>query len=569
MKRTRKFAAFVASILAVACMAAPMAVSAAIVKVDIDGSSTGLTDKATHIYTAYQIFTGTYSADLGLTVTGWADGYKSSELLANTDFNSITIADGVTMGSFIGSKTDAGTVAQAIEKINSNSDAADTLAEIMSKYVGTTGKQITTDGVELSDGYYIVKDTYTVGTDEPTNDALSKYILKVAGGSEITITPKKSYPSVEKKVYENQTENYNSTYATGDYTSDVGYNDVADYSIGDSVKFELYGTLPSTLNDYVNGYKYVFHDTLASTLTYNTAVTPTVKLYYGNPTPLTFVATTDYKLTNNGNDITIEFSDIKKSITDNGITIDSEFLDNARVVVTYEATLSANAVIGLDGQENVVYLEYSNNPEWDGSGTPTTDKTPKDKVIVFTYELDTNKVDANTGAKLSGAKFKLSDSATGGQYAMLNAVDKQANTYTFGGWDTNGTEITTDAEGLFKIVGIDEGTYYLEETEAPEGYNKLTSRVKLQVLATTVNGQTWNGAAAKALTALSIKVDDDANATAGDVSTGVVENTIENQKGTSLPSTGGIGTTIFYAGGGALVVGAGVLLIAKKRMSNK
>ncbi len=573
MKNTRRISAFVASVLAVACMAAPMTQFTAEAK-DVYVTST---DNATHTYTAYQIFTGTYNADNGLTVTGWGTGIDSAALLEDTAFKGLQLNDDNdasttdTMSGFIGAKKDAATIAQAFEKVKNPS----ALSEVLAKYRkgdGTALSQTSENPTTLDVGYYIVVDSYTVNTSTPTNDALSEFILKVSDNTTdaLEITTKKSIPSVVKKVEEN-TDVVDYTYTdTNGTQTDANYNDVADYCMGDAVSFKLYGTIPSTIDSYTNGYKYVFHDTLASQFTPPLESDVTVKI--------DGVAAVGAVVDVTGNEITVTFDNIKKGNTVKATSI---------VTVEYDAVLNQNAYIGQPGQQNVVDLEYSNNPEWDGTGTPTTDFTPEDKVIVFTYELDTTKQDAATQKKLAGAKFKLANALTGGNYAKLTPVfanegDTTTDTYKFNGWDTEGTgtEITTLESGVFKIQGLDEGTYYMEETEAPDTYNKIADRIALTITANTLDGavvtdpvenrQAWNGVAESALNKLELSVGGaTASGNTDGTTYGVVAHTVNNSKGTSLPSTGGIGTTIFYVGGGILAVGAGVLLVSKKRMSNK
>lgn len=129
----------------------------------------------------------------------------------------------------------------------------------------------------------------------------------------------------------------------------------------------------------------------------------------------------------------------------------------------------------------------------------------------------------------------------------------------------NGLILTSDENGLFNIAGLDDGTYYLREIQAPAGYNLLEEDVKLDIAATTANGQTWNGNAADAFTALTIAVND-GEPQNGVRDTGIVNVTVENNGGATLPETGGIGTTLFYIIGGLLVVGAGILLVVRIRM---
>jgi len=400
-----------------------------------------------------------------------------------------------------------------------------------------------------ADGYYlIVDDTANLQT-----GAYSRYILTTVDADSdttLSIAQKASSPTVVKKVKENtDVDDYTYTDARGSQT-DKDYNDVADYNIGDAVPFKLYGTMPSTIGDYEH-YRYIFHDTLGTQFTAPAVGDVTVKVDGKNAVGATVAIA--------GNEITVTFADIKDG---NTITASSV------VTVEYSAVLNKTAQIGLSGQENAVKLEYSNDSYWDGSGTPTTSKTPEDKVIVFTYELDVTKQDSVTDKKLKDAEFNLKNAAD--KYAKVDE-----NGYVTGWVDTvaEASVLKSDANGLFKVIGLDDGTYTLTETKAPTGYNLLNAPVTLKLDATTANGQNWDVFdATKALTDLTLTVDTGAAQPAktpgeGDSfgKYGVVETTVLNTSGSSLPSTGGIGTTIFYVAGGVLVVGAGVLLITKKR----
>jgi LPXTG-motif cell wall-anchored protein len=141
---------------------------------------------------------------------------------------------------------------------------------------------------------------------------------------------------------------------------------------------------------------------------------------------------------------------------------------------------------------------------------------------------------------------------------------------TYNDWatfdDSHEVILTSDGDGFFKVIGLDDGTYKLREIQAPNGYNLLENDVELVITATTANGQAWNsGIATDALTRLTIAVDNGA-AQNGDLDTGIVNVTVENNQGATLPETGGMGTTLFYIIGGLLVVGAGVLLVVRIRM---
>ncbi|MEE1057698.1 MAG: isopeptide-forming domain-containing fimbrial protein [Acutalibacteraceae bacterium] len=504
-------------------------------------------DLSTHTFKAYQIFTGTQSdtgdsdVDVILSDIQWGDGIDSANFLAELQ-SEYDLYDSC--------KT-----AEDVAKVLSNyltydNAEARAFAKIADKHLVGTGYDT---GATLDAGYYLVVDT-TV-TDDSEDDAKNLSLLQLTNKGTFDIENKTDIPKVEKKVQEEDYPTYRTTDAetgvTG-YPLTNGYNDVADYDIGDTVPFELIGTMPTTLADY-DTYNYIFHDTLSKGLTFN----DDVKVYLVNTTSKTEVTksfTISNSVANDGTTkITVFCADVK-TIAD--VSKDSMF------VVEYTAILNKDAEIGLDGNPNEVYLEYSNNPNNKGEGD--TGKTKKDKVIVFTYELDGNKIDSEDATKtLKDAKFILQRTSDDKYYV----VDAKGNV----SWvaDKNdATELVSDADGNFTAKGIEDGTYKLYETAAPSGYNLLTDPIELTVEATTANGQTWAGEPKKALTALKITVNN--KTTDGKLDDGSVAVTIENSKGSVLPETGGVGTTIFYIVGSALVLGAAVLLITKKRMgSNK
>jgi len=489
-----------------------------------------------HTYEAYQVFSGTLD-ETGTVLSNiqWGTGVDSAALLTALQSDKTTTLD-------FSACTDAASVAKVLSDNNTNADAAKAFAQLVGQHLATNKKSSTEKAgpytiTGLAAGYYLVKDKDS--TQKDVDDSYTSFILKVAGN--VSADPKGTIPTVEKKVQENVKYTDNDGYG-------AGYNDVADYNIGDAVPFELIGTLPENYADYTT-YNYVFHDTASAGLTIDK---DSVKVYAG-----TTDITTSFTAVLDGQKLTVSCANLK-AISSLTLTASS------KIVVKYNATLNSSAVIGLDGNPNEVYLTYSNNPNQGGSGD--TGKTPTDKVIVFTYELDTTKVDASDAKKkLAGAEFELYKTV-GTTTTYETVADGKVTGWTAD--ETKATQLTSDAEGLFKVAGLDDGTYYLKETTAPTGYNKLIKDVKLVIAATTTNGQNWTtGTASTALTALSISIDD-GTATNGDTATGVVNATVADNKGATLPSTGGIGTTIFYVIGGAMVIAAGVLLVARKRSEN-
>ena len=528
-------------------------------------------DKTGHTYEAYQIFTGDVSSDAQqggneegpiLSNIVWGSGVNGADLLA-----ALKEADAEKYGQC----EDAADVAEALGAENAAAADAAAFAEIAAEHLtdaaGTANAPVEGNYVieGLPAGYYLVKDQD--GSLEGDADAATEYIVQVLGN--VAMEPKDSdIPTVEKKVSEE------------DYHQDDGYgttyNDVADWDIGDSVPFKLIGSIPD-MSAY-DTYEYIFTDTLSNGLTLQEG---TVQVYIAvnrddevrDYTPLT--EGEDYTLTvnnvaNGGGSFSIAFDDLKTA----------PYVDQGNrnfVIVTYDATLNANAEIGLDGNPNDVYLEFSNNPNGDGRG-----RTAEDTVIVFTYELDGTKVDGeNAETKLEGAEFVLLNGGhtrvahieNGKLVGWINLPegygDRNYNEIPYETWqaldETTSVIMTSAAEGAFGVSGLDDGTYYLMEIKAPTGYNLLENALRLDIAAATANGQTWAGNPAAALTALTIDVDQ-GGAQNGDVGTGAVALTVANNQGATLPETGGMGTTLFYVIGGLLVAGAGILLVVRLRM---
>lgn len=496
-----------------------------------------------HTYEAYQIFAGDLSGDdtngYVLSNITWGSGVAGDALLTALKVDA-------TIGSkFTNAKT-AADVAKAMGGITSDSADAKAFAQVVGQHLATVAGTSTVGTTSytisgLSAGYYLVKDHD--GTQKAA-DSYTSFILQVVKDAEVA--PKGTVPTVEKKVLENAKYEQDGGYGTG-------YNDVADYNIGDAVPFELIGTLPANYADYTS-YKYEFTDTASAGLTIDK---DSVKVYVDG-----IEITSGFTTALDGQKLTVTFDNLK---------IVSSVSASSKIVVKYNATLNSSAVIGLDGNPNEVYLTFSNNPNQGGSGD--TGKTPTDKVIVFTYELDTTKVDGATKdangdytTKLKDAEFELyKTDGTTTSYAQVTDGKVTGWTKT----EADATKLVSGTDGLFKVAGLDDGTYYLKETKAPVGYNLLTDPVTLVITATTSNGQNWtSGTAADALTALTIKVGTK-DAVDGNKDTGVVSATIANSKGATLPSTGGMGTIIFTIAGLILVICAGVFFTAKNKKDTK
>lgn len=532
MKSTKKLLAFLLVAMMIVAML-PNAL-AATVTIPSDGILSG------HSFTAYQIFAGNESEGALQNVV-WGSGIDSNALLT-------ALKADTTYGSFFSTCADAAAVAKVLTDNNTNGGLANAFAKLAHANKTGTGTALTVGTTDLPGGYYLIVDTTN---DVGEGGAYNASLLQVVG--DIRIDVKTAAPSVEKKVLEDDKYNQDGGYGTG-------YNDVADYNIGEAVTFHLIGLVPD-MSRY-DTYKYIFHDTLSAGLTLNEG---SIKVYVASDKAGTDKAEITTGWTRGtpaaGESFTVSFDDLK---TVSGVT------QGKYIIVEYTATLNTGAVIGLDGNPNTVYLEYSNKPNQSAAGdTDNTGNTPKDKVIVFTYELDTTKVDGqNTETKLKDAKFVLLNAGKN-QVAKVDANNKLV------GWETvdpenvttwpAGSELTSDGNGLFKVIGLDAGTYNLREIAAPAGYNLLSQDVEVVITAGTENNQSWNGTPSEALKTLAVT----ANGTAGTGSpdAGIASITIANNKGNTLPETGGIGTTVFYVLGSILVIGAVVLLVSKKRMN--
>ena len=435
-------------------------------------------------------------------------GDLSNGKLSNIKWGSgITAAGKAALG-------DAAAKAEALE----NSDDAAALAKEVAQYLtspavsGTQadGKYVISG---LSAGYYLVKDQDN--TLQNKDDFYTAYIMEVV--ENVTATPKGDKPSVEKKVKD-----------INDSKDDAlsEWQDSADHDIGDVIPFQLTGTVASNYDAYKT-YEFIFHDVESAGLTFDK---DSVRAFVGE----TAIDASAYSVvtdTDDGCTFHIVFNNLK-SIP--AVQADS------KINVRYNATLNENAVIGSAGNPNKVSLEYSNNPN-DSQGGENTGKTPEDTVIVFTYKTVINKVDQDN-KPLTGAEFKLEK--------YIKATDT---------WKEIAV-VKNDAGTVFTFNGLDDGQYKLSETATPEGYNTIQD-ITFEI---TANHEILSDS--PALTELNgNKVNGEITFTSA-ANEGSLTANIVNRSGSTLPTTGGMGTTVLYVVGGVLVVCAGVALVAKKRM---
>ena len=454
----------------------------------------------THIYEIYQIFTGDYSTDAA-----------GAAKLANIKWG----ANGTgTAGEAVGQ-----TILDELSKVSSSASDKAKL-DVIEKYVTLTHpvETITNGGTaDVVGGYYLIKDRDgSLSGSEP----YTTYLVSVVGN--VIINPKSSaVPEFKKKLKD-----------TNDSTGDVsGWQDSADYDIGDDIPFRLQGTVPEDYDSYKT-YYYAFHDVEETGLTFDPS---SVKVFVGDEETGTKIDASNYTVVTNPADgctFEIVFDDLKNipSVTAKSI-----------ITVTYESTLNGNAVLGAQGNVNTAKLEYSNNPRGNGTGT-----TPWDNVIVFTYKVVVNKVD-QAGQPLVGAQFTLTKKINGGTEVIK-------------------TMTIDSSETQFTLSGLDDGEYTLTETVTPAHYNTI-SPITFTVKAD--HTITWETERREdILTSLSGDKKVGEITFASSKTDGTLTTDVINNIGTTLPGTGGIGTTIFYVIGGGLMVAAAILLITKKRMEN-
>ena len=389
------------------------------------------------------------------------------------------------------------------------------------------------------------------------NEAYTNYILKVVGNEKVE--NKSSVPTVDKKV--KNSANTDGTDATGTTAS-----------IGDTVTFTLTGTLPDKYADY-NTYKYVFHDTLDAGLTLNS---DSITVYKDLISETSKIDTGKYTVKNSGltDGCTFEvaFEDLKKS----GLTLDK----NSKIIVVYSATVNENAIIGTDGNKNTVKLEYSNDPNWGGGENEPTGNTPESYVKVYSTGLKLQKIDGKTETALTGAKFTIegtthqigytyrpSNSGTyykqaDGRYSTTKPENSENVTkYERIEATTGQQKFTATAEvgsdGTLVIRGLGAGTYTITEIVAPTGYNLLKDPIIITIAGIATNDSvTWT-----------VKKDSESlNPDNADNHLYLLQ--VQNNKGSTLPSTGGMGTKLFYTIGGILMAGAAIVLVVRKRRSD-
>lgn len=573
-----------------------------------------------HTYEAYQIFKGVLPGETSVDQDGdgqlnslaWGDDTSGAALITALQADS-------TIGADFAKATDAPTVAAVLASYSNDAAKLQKFADVVNANLGSfpkkTGTATKGNPVEienLADGYYFVKDA--ANSQNGDSGTYSKFMLKIVGDT--AVTAKDTKPTLEKKIKDGNNKVDISNGSIGDKVDYEVTSTVPDMTYYESYKFQINDTMTEglTFNDDVT----VKVDTATLSRVYYNG---TDQKYYanaeftGSPVTAGYTVTTTTSTTGTSFEIYIvnfiQYKDQKgKAITVNySATINEKALDT---------TAETN-----EGNKNKAKLVYSNNPNDSGKGengepnpANPSGETPEDEVVTYTTGLELIKVDGDdTTKKLAGAVFELTgesknvvivnkeifvEDATGEYWRLKDGTyttqdpagqidGKPIDTTTYDSTTKKYKKVTTvtkdynasslvseakgvtDENGALEYTGLGEGLYTIEETQAPVGYNKLKDKIYILVQFDAGNKvfKTYKYKGTGTPTAPDGTPDSaswEELQTSGNTSKVEFDLQVENNSGAELPSTGGIGTTIFYVVGTILVIGAGVVLITRRRM---
>ena len=584
MKLTRRILTLALVLVMVLAMAAPAMAAPGDFTITITNADTD--SSAGHKYYAYQILAGKLdSTGKILTEITWgANITDGAAFIAALQAEADLIVDGT---NIFASATNAEEVAEILAQAKYHT------SKILNAFGKVATARVEADGVAAiassanadapytieipadMAGYYLVKDDPEVlkdkedvdgdgDTEEPLpNKDVSDYILQVVGN--VTVEHKGSIPSMDKQVSE----------------SGESYHDAILSGINQTHHYRIVAELPDDYDAY-DTYYLEFSDTMSKELTFEEVYSVYVVLRTGETTrievdPSCYTVDPDpidpsaAKMPG-GTHLRVILNDTKTlKAKETGLPITLTAVD--AVVIRYTAHINSNAVVTPEGIPNEATLIYSNDPNTDGHG-----KTNPDETNVYPINLELLKVDGKDSTALNGAKFVLTrlyneGAGTHTEYAKLDANKKLDSWVHHAEGDgcaadnaehlaavaagEVGTVLITEA-GKINVYGLDAGSYTLVEIEAPDGYNKLVEGIHFTVNATIDE-------AADVIASMTGTTNQ--GSITFDPAIATVQLTIPNYKGDVLPSTGGMGTTLFYVLGGMMVACAAVLLITKKRMA--
>ena len=508
----------------------------------VEGSSAG------HTYEAYQILSGSMDdSAVNLGNPEWGSNIDAAAFLAALKADTYYGTDAANIFSAV---TDARGFASVVAQPTFTTALLEHLATVMDAHLTGTPVDTSTEAdapyqLDVTAGYYLIKDkdgSLDGEGEEFENKDYTDLILHISQHN-VDVYHKGSIPTIEKIVSE----------------ANSAYYDSIEVAMQREYYYKLIGTLPSDFDDYAE-YEYTFVDTMSSGIDFVADTSATnvkglvsvkaVRNSTGeevdlNPTSVTYDEA-NHKLT-------VYFEDLKHDNNEHG------FQPSDKIIIIYKAKLNENAVVGTNGNDNTVHLEYSNNPNGEGTG-----KTSDDGTKVYTYGLNLTKIDGKSTDPMEGVTFilyrEVSETVT--KYAQVTSgaitawVDNEADA----------SVLTTDANGHILIKGLDTNVIYsLLEKETLPAYNKILEPISIYLTAEKEEKDGENVVTTVWMEENTHTNNLDNYVVDGDVVG--VQFDVPNYMGEVLPSTGGMGTTIFYILGSVLVLGAALLLITKKRMA--
>ena len=442
----------------------------------------------------------------------------------------------------------AGSTVAALDLVNwlsgLSKEEAQLWADDVYREIADAGIDADADAIDVSNsatisvekGYWLFADITSYGSNDDVVNSL--VLLATKGDEDLTVTPKQDVPTLVKKVSN---------------TEDSGWSDTISATMQDTVYFKLTSTLTKYLGNYTE-YPVAIMDTMSEGLVGNDDVKVLLVDSHGDAIDIT----ADCGIDTNGTDVVVEIADL----IDLGAEAEGE------LVVTYSATLTEDAEIGrvTTANTNTAYMAYNANP-YATYANAVIVNTASDLVYVYTYGIEITKVDGNDNSTtLADAEFVIyRETDSGVEYAVFNSDG------TISSWEessiVSGTEIypegsvlTSGDDGIITMLGLGDGEYFVRETDAPSGYNKLNEDFELVIESTTTES---------AITDLGLDVTYSGNTDSydGNTTTGMFEFNIGNYAGGELPGTGGNDALYLTLIGSIIFIGATVLLITKKRTS--
>lgn len=603
MKRMKKLLAMIMCMMMALSIAVPVAADEHTHTITINETD------ANHNFEAYQIFKGDVAENAGNTVLSnveWGTGIDDSKIqnllsdLQNPGINP-------TYYNHYMDDTTAADVVKTLSDFNTAAHA-ELFAKIVGKYLASASGTLTYNNDTnytisgLEDGYYLLKENENTTIEGKTH---TDYIMQIV--KDVTVTPKDGEVTVNKDIVE------------GTELKDACAN-----NMGDVVEFKIVGTLPNNYDEYVE-YYYAFVDTMSKGLTF---VDGSVKVETLNGDDLKLIegyyVANDTKNEDGTTTLKVEFADLVQLSNSEDFTVHA----STKIVLSYKAILNQNAIIGTPGNPNIVYIEYDRSPYDEGYGRTPEDEV---WVFTFELDVDkvdghNTAIDTDDDG-LAGAKFILARERSGHkQYAVLKTIqetvfgNENVTKYQIEKWtswtseadldeylvatypsmseekiaekrtellsvygvatevesikltvkDADGNDVVENdkvvTKGFIGIEGLDLDKYWLIETKAPAGYNSIDPiQFTIDASYDKTLGRAPKEGETEPKDKLTITIG--AEVKNGNTETGVVDTKVINNPGKQLPSTGGIGTTIFYVLGGVMVAGALVLLVSKKRMN--